>query len=157
MRIRLTKETETKPGSTSFLRNDGSVTWHKSTAFFAKHDLIHYAVETTLGYQEAFLGLVAGGRGLDSFGTQNGTKDIYTDQEIWTESIAGVCQWSSVVNDSSPNNTELLAILAKTFDERGISAPQISESQLSEIQMRVRDLHSLWDRVPAGETLELEF
>ena len=47
------------------VRADGSLTWQKQTdrhaAFFALHDLTHFAVETTLGYARGFFGLIAEG------------------------------------------------------------------------------------------------
>jgi hypothetical protein len=153
MKIRLTKEADHKSGTTTFLRDDGSCTWQKSSAFFAKHDLIHYAVETTLGYREAFLGFVAGGRDLDSFGTRNGVKDLYTQQELWTEAIVGICQWT----DTPLSNEELRATLMQTFDSNIGSAPDITERQLSEIRARAQELHHQWDLLPQGGTMELTF
>src|SRR5215831_14965859 len=49
-------------------RSDGSVTWQKQTkhaAFFALHDLTHFAVETVLGYHSGFFGLIDNGWELD--------------------------------------------------------------------------------------------
>lgn len=45
------------------VRADGSVTWQRhegrQPAFFPLHDLIHYAVESELGFHRGFYGLVA--------------------------------------------------------------------------------------------------
>ena len=53
-------------------RADGSVTWQrhpaKNSRFFPPHDLTHYAVETTLGFERGFYGLVAAGWDLSDFG-----------------------------------------------------------------------------------------
>lgn len=62
----------TKQGGLTVLtctRRDGSVTWQKSArgGFFGQHDLLHYAIETTLGLRESFFGLVAAGRSIESF------------------------------------------------------------------------------------------
>ncbi|MES2459334.1 MAG: hypothetical protein V4671_02035 [Armatimonadota bacterium] len=157
MKIRLTKGTGGKPGVTSFIREDGSCTWQKSTPFFARHDLIHYAVETALGYREAFLGLVARGRDLDSFGTQNGIKDVYTQEEIWTEAIAGICQWPDSTGAYPLSNQELLVILESSFEGKDCPAPAITEPQLLEIRSHVQEQHRRWDLVPEGETLEMTF
>lgn len=59
-------------GGSSFtlLRADGSSTWQRQArhaAFFAHHDLVHFAVERTLGLREAFYGLVAQGWAFDDF------------------------------------------------------------------------------------------
>lgn len=53
-------------------RADGSVTWQRQEGaqgrFFPRHDLTHYAVETVLGMDQAFYGLVASGWGFGDFG-----------------------------------------------------------------------------------------
>jgi hypothetical protein len=43
--------------------------------------MLHYVVETTLGFREAFFGLIAQGRDIASFGTRDGKKDTYTQEE----------------------------------------------------------------------------
>jgi len=58
--IQITKRSD-GGGVLRCVRADGSVTWQKQTArhaaFFALHDLTHFAVETTLGYRQGFFGL----------------------------------------------------------------------------------------------------
>jgi hypothetical protein len=51
------------------LRRDGSgvISRPRPGAFFARHDLLHYAVETTLGFRQGFFGLIAAGRSIESF------------------------------------------------------------------------------------------
>src|SRR3954454_18258245 len=57
----------------SCTRADGTTTWQRQqggqAAFFPRHDLTHYAVETTLGLREAFFGLVASGWDMSDFGS----------------------------------------------------------------------------------------
>ena len=57
--------------SITLTRADGTVTWQrqkgKLALVFPPHDLTHYAVETTLGYQHAFYGLVADGWDISDF------------------------------------------------------------------------------------------
>ena len=64
MRVQITKKADGS-GVLRCVRADGSVTWQKQpdrhAAFFALHDLTHFAVETTLGYRQGFFGLVAEG------------------------------------------------------------------------------------------------
>src|SRR5262249_6522068 len=51
------------------VRDDGSSTYSKSAhgEFFAPHDLMHYVVETTLGFRRAFFGLIAAGWSIPAF------------------------------------------------------------------------------------------
>src|SRR3982751_4823753 len=52
-------------------RRDGSVTWQRQRgslgAVFPPHDLTHYAVEQTLGFQHGFYGLIADGWAIEDF------------------------------------------------------------------------------------------
>src|SRR5688500_9663883 len=64
-----------KDGSASLacVRADGSTTWQRQDgqlgAFFPPHDLTHYAIETVLGYRNAFYGLIADGWEISDFST----------------------------------------------------------------------------------------
>jgi hypothetical protein len=53
--------------SLTAVRPNGSRTWSRLHPFFPAHDLLHYAVETTLGFHEAFFGLLAAGWAIDDF------------------------------------------------------------------------------------------
>src|SRR5436190_8612122 len=59
--------------SLSCTRADGTTTWQRQqggqAAFFPRHDLTHYAVETVLGHRHGFYGLVADGWDLTDFGS----------------------------------------------------------------------------------------
>jgi len=136
-----------KPHTLTCLRNDGSVTWSPvGSSVGAKHDLIHYVVETTLGYTEAFLGLVAQGRDLDDFGTKCGVKSAYTTEEQWAESIVGFLQWPTLTG------SEFAAQLAALTP-----APSVTPEQFTRICQQIADLHAWWDALPPGGTLELDF
>ena len=156
MLIRFAKGKKNKPDTLTCVRADGSCTWEPSHVGI-KHDLIHYAVETTLGYQEAFFGLVAGGRDMSAFGTKNGEKDVYTAEEGWAESIVGLLQWPSVGGGLPLSDAELLALLTQSCTDAGIPAPAVTTKQRGQIRTQVRDLHQRWDELPDGEALELFF
>lgn len=66
MIIRYTKGQD-KGDSIACFREDGSATWARANVG-VRHDLIHYVVETTLGLQEAFYGLLAAGWDMHDFG-----------------------------------------------------------------------------------------
>src|SRR5438094_310694 len=125
MIFRLAKGKNGRPPTLICVREDGSLTWQRSSDFFAYHDLMHYAVETTFGYREGFLGLVAQGRDLDSFGTRNGVKDVYTLEEGWAEGIVGLLQFSSVNGGPPLSEEELIPSLAKSCAARGVEPPPV--------------------------------
>ena len=56
-----------KPDTLTCIRDDGSVTWTYLHHEFALQDLAHYVVETTLGLENAFLGLIAKGYDIPDF------------------------------------------------------------------------------------------
>src|SRR4030095_7920419 len=62
--IRIKKNTD-GTAALSCTRANGTVTWQRQLGaqgmFFPRHDLTHYAVETVLGFQSAFYGLIADG------------------------------------------------------------------------------------------------
>jgi hypothetical protein len=157
MIIRLAKGKRDKPPTLTCLRGDGTSTWQRSTHYFAHHDLIHYAVETTLGYREAFLGLVAAGKDLDAFGTQNAVKDVYTLQEGWAEALVGLLQLPAGEGGAPLRDQELLDQLAKICTENGVPAPLIVAEQLGRIRARMRTLHETWDQLPEDGVMELTF
>ena len=157
MIIRLTKGKADKPGTLTCVRDDGSQTWQQSTPYFARHDLIHYAVETTLGYREAFWGLVAQGKGTDKFGTKRGVKDTYTLRRLGEKSMVGFLQWPSVGGGPALSDAEVLTMLGKTCADQGIAAPIINAEHLARIREQVEVLHRQWSQIPAGESLTLVF
>lgn len=157
MVIRWAKSKKNHAVTLTFLRNNGSCTWQVSSDYFARHDLIHYAVEFTLGYMQAFFGMVAQGRDVDDFGTKNGVRDVYTTEEKWAESLVGLLQWPVVSGGPALNDEELFAMFAKTCEDSGCPVPRLTSEQLARIREKVRLLHQQWDELPKGETLELVF
>ena len=48
-------------------RPDGTSTWTKTSPPIAVHDLLHYVIETELGYQDAFYGTIAKGYDINAY------------------------------------------------------------------------------------------
>src|SRR5579863_2703288 len=144
MIIRFTKQKKDRPEMLTCMRDDGSCTWQKSSGYFVHHDLIHYAAETTLGYRDAFWGLIAQGKDLDGFGTRDGVKDIYTLEEGWAEGIVGLLQWPSVSGGPDLTEEELLDMLAKTCADHGSPTPSLTSEQIVRIRDQIRALHAAW-------------
>src|ERR1700730_16431836 len=73
-------------------RADGSVTWQKQNtrhaAFFALHDLTHFAVESTLGFRRGFFGLIAEGWEVDDT-TGKGARGPLPEEAAVVEYIVG--------------------------------------------------------------------
>jgi hypothetical protein len=154
--IRFAKGKNGKPPTLTCTRDDGSATWQTSSDFFIRHDLIHYSIETTLGYRQAFFGLIAGGRGIQDFGTRNGVKDNYTQEAGWAEGLAGMIQFP--IETGTPlTSEECLAWVRRLYADYNQSGPDVTTEQIEVIRARITDLHARWDALPEGAALELSF
>lgn len=157
MIIRLTRGKDDKTTTLTCIRDDKTVTYQSNLEFFARHDLLHYAVETTLGYDDAFFGMVAAGRDIDDFGTQGGVKDTYTTREIWTEFIVALMQWGVDAHQAPASEAALVAQLERDCTDRGLPSPGVSVEQIGRIRRLADTLHRNWDRLVPGDTLTLPF
>ena len=144
----------------SCTRADGTVTWQKQQgqqgAFFPRHDLTHYAVETVLGHRRGFYGVVADGWDISDFGVPWPKGPMPADMDP-SELIVGFLDTeraSGVIWDAS----DLEAKAAQYFEMHNIDAKlSITNDELWKIRQRRGELFKMWEAVPPGETLELEF
>jgi len=157
MMIRFTKGVE-RPDSLTCVRDDGSRTWSAvGRTVGVRHDLIHYAVETVLGYREAFFGLVAAGRDIHSFGTKHGIKDSYPLEAQHAEQLVGLVQWPAMSGGPALTDDELLSLLADTCSLHNLPMPPVTTAQLTAIRAEARVLHRRWDQLAPGNHLDLVF
>ena len=56
-----------KPSVLTIYREDGSYSWSKLHRRLETHDLAHYSVESTLGFDKAFYGIIANGFEISDF------------------------------------------------------------------------------------------
>jgi hypothetical protein len=158
--IRIKKKTDGS-AALSCIRRDGSTTWQRQEGqlgrFFPLHDLTHYAVETVLGFQRAFYGLVAEGWDLSDFGTP-ATRGKIPDEAGLAEVVVGFFdleRMSGERGSADETNERIQAVRA----DRGLppTSFQISEDQIARIRRLRADLFDRWKAVPPGEALELSF
>ena len=88
MLIQIKKGRDSRP-TLVCVRADGTRTWSRVHPFFPMHDVTHYAVETVLGFTQAFFGLVAAGWSLESF-ADPGARARMPAEALWAESIVGL-------------------------------------------------------------------
>jgi len=134
-------------------RADGSVTWQKQAdrhaAHFSHHDLTHFAVETTLGCEQGFFGLIALGWDIEDT-TGNGLRGPLPDEAGEVESVVGLF-------DSERGSGALW-----TADEFAQFAPRsttrkLDEAAIRDIRSSRADLFRRWAGVETGGKLELEY
>lgn len=152
--IRLTRKPD---GTAAFacVRPDGTVTWQRQqgvrAGFFPIHDLTHYAVETELGHDRGFYGLVAEGWDLTDFGSPWPRGPMPADMDP-SELIVGMLDMeraSGVEMDAAEFNQ------AMALKQPGV--PTLSPDALARVRARCQELFHRWVSLPVGATLELPF
>jgi hypothetical protein len=158
--IRIKKKTD-GAAALSCIRPDGSTTWQRQEGqlgrFFPLHDLTHYAVETVLGFQRAFYGLVAEGWDLSSFGTVESRGKI-PDEAGLAESVVGLFDLERMTGErrtAEEMNEQLQTVRA----DRGLAATslRLTEEQIARIRELRAELFDRWKALPPGDALELLF
>jgi hypothetical protein len=141
-------------------RSDGSATWQKQesrhAAFFALHDLTHFAVETTLRFRNGFFGLVEQGWDIEETTGQEARGPI-PDEAKAVEYIVGALDGERAGGTiwTSADFNRAAAIHAESA---GFPAPRpLTEEELARVRARRAELFSKWNSTAPGEALELRF
>lgn len=150
-------------GRTAFTleRADGSRTWQRQerhAAFFAAHDLTHFAVETRLGLREAFYGLVARGWDFDDF-LPPYPRGPLPAEALWAETLVGLLDVER--GTAAPGETLMTAggfnaELRDKLTEASLAIPHtLDESELADIRTQRDALIAQWQALPPGDTMHL--
>ena len=147
MRIQLAKRAD-GVGVMRCTRPDGSVVWQKQPkhgAHFALHDLTHFAVEKTLGYQRGFYGLLAEGWDFDDV-TGKGARGPLPAEALEVERVVGVF------------DSERMSGAIYTVEEFNSFAPrEFTLEEITAVRKMRGELFERWFGTAAGSQLELEF
>lgn len=138
-------------GSIASQRNDGS-----GGRFFAVHDLRHLAVESVLGCDEGFYGLLAAGwEIIDTTG--KGARLELPEEAIAVEHLVGMLDADST-NGNASSAAELNEY-ASAFAKQNQRAASLilTEQNLTDIRGLISTLHSRWMALTEGESLKLSF
>jgi hypothetical protein len=150
----------------SCIRADDTVAVQRTAhgGFFALHDLMHYAVESTLGFRRAFLGLMADGWSFGTFGDRTDPRyGSMPVEAVWAENP--VAALSRVCGDPAWRDEELLESLAEDVNHelsavlvrQGVEGFRIAPEKLAETLCLFASLADRWAGVSIGGYLELEF
>jgi hypothetical protein len=157
MTIRFTKG-RNKPDTLTCRRDDGSCTW-AALNLPAGHDLGHYAIETTLGFRDAFFGLLASGWDIQDFGRvdpKTGRKPAIPPEAIQAEALAGLLDMERR-SAHPPAYDIFLEMLVSACAGLGLPAPALDAAQLEAIRGRHAALLRQWTEAAEGTSLELDF
>jgi hypothetical protein len=149
MLVEITKRAD-GAGVLRCVRDDGSVTWQKQdrhAAFFALHDLTHYAVETTLRWR-GFFGLVAEGWDLDDTGGK-GSRGPLPEEAGYVEQIVGLFDMERA--------SGAIWTIEEFHEFGGAAAGRLTVESIAAIRKRRAELFQQWAAVPVGGALRLQF
>ena len=136
------------------LRDDGTSTWMHERPGLVRHDLVHYAVETTLGYRVGFFGLVASGWDLQAFGHDPDSGErlpMPGTPEAPVEYVVSLFQQERRGVLRPADFGDALALYCPSV------APTLTDERRAGVRARIEDLFRQWDAVPPGGALELPF
>jgi hypothetical protein len=137
-------------------RADGSRTWSReSQPFLSFHDLAHYVVESTLGMQNGFYGLVAQGWDITTFADKTKAKDI-PPEAIWVEHAVNLLM---LHNSQGPLSAgEFNDAIGQEAATRGEAFLRpITDAELTAMTSLLNELHYRWRKLQPGESIELAF
>jgi hypothetical protein len=110
------------------------------------HDMVHYAVESTLAHR-GFLSLVAGGQAA-GFATAGGDSEESVERLV--ESFQAE-MWGGRVPAE-----DLLATYELACEARGHASVPVSAADVESIRARLDELTAQWAAVPLNQSLTLE-
>ena len=139
-----------KPDILTCVRDNGSVTWTHLHRGFVYHDFAHYVVETTLGFENAFFGLVAKGYDIPDFSEPKSTRPFEIPEEaINTEPIVALLQTDLLESEAARDGM---------FQSHSASLPMnITDEQLSVMRQKLQSLLQQWHDLQPGESMTLQF
>lgn len=155
MQLLITKYHD-KKNVIKYIRNNGTETWMYSDDFFVLHDLSHFALEKTLGYTTAFMGMLNDGTSIQDFEDRDTRNELtITKEALYAENMANLF----LMETMQGNFTNLNEVIKQAHE--GVStnypAPVLTEDNITNIRTALHDLISSWRSLPAGKTLQLEY
>ena len=142
-----------KPDTLTCIRDDGSTTWTYLHRGFAIQDFAHYVVETTLGYQRSFFGLVTKGYDIPDFNQPKAKRPFEIPEEaLNTEVIVGLLQTDLL--ESLRGNAERDELFR---DYSALLPVKITAVQLEIMQQKLQILLQKWHDLQPGESMTLQF
>lgn len=111
------------------------------------HDMVHYAVESTLGHR-GFLGMVADGAAA-AFTTQGGAVEAAIERLVETFQAE---MWGGRVPVA-----DLMATYEHACAASGHAVAPVSVGDIDAVRARIEALSADWARVPVGGSLTVRF
>lgn len=140
-------------------RADGTLTWTKLHPGMILHDLAHYAVETTLGLERAFYGLLAEGYDIGDFEAPKDKRlpamhpANLPAESLQVEHLINLLLTEMQCGSLLADFREQLATILRQSELPLM--PVLTEEALNSIREQIADLRGQWFALAEGETLSL--
>ena len=144
------------PATLACVRSDGSRTWGKEHPFFPVHDLTHCAVESVLGIDQGFFGLIATGWEIDDFAKPAASRKM-PFQAIIAEHIVGVFDRERALPASLTAAEFNETVTASLPPAQRDGFKGLTDAQLSQVRELRGVLEGRWYALQPGATMELTF
>ncbi len=144
------------PATLACVRADGTRTWGKEHPFFPVHDITHCAVESVLGFDQAFFGLIAAGWSIDDFEKPRATRTM-PFQALVAEHVVGVFDRERALPEPLTAGEFNETVIASLPAAERPAFRRLTEAQLSQVRELRRMLEARWYALPPGETLAIPF
>lgn len=150
------KKQQNKAPTLHLTRVDGSETWMTFKHSFIQHDLVHYAAETVLDWQEGFYGLIEKGANLTDFDADNRTKRPELPlAAIQMEFIVNLLE--TEIYQKTPLEDFNQQLLKNCEDANCLAPLPISDEKLKAIRATFSEINQQWRETAIGGELILEW
>src|SRR6266487_3336399 len=137
-------------------RKDRTSTWIHLDAFFLHHDLVHYAVETTLQFKSAFYGMIAKGISITDFELSKDQRNIeLSDEALYAENIVNLIMMESYQGKLDNFNATLHESLQQ--NKFFLNPVFVADEQLQAIHNAYLHLTQQWNKLQKGESITFHF
>ncbi len=160
MLVRFTKNSPAAKADTlTCIRPDGTSTHGEMPRQgILPHDALHFVVEATLGWHDAFFGQVARGATLDHLTTTlHGAKIERSrpTQALQSECLVECLQSETWGGTSDP--ATFAETLVLTCRRRSVPPPDIDAEELTRVRLALREFGAAWRPLGPGQSLERTF
>ncbi len=124
--------------------------------FFVLHDLSHFALEKTLGYQTAFMGMLNRGMDLKDFEDREKRKLMeVTDEAVYAENMANLF----LMEISQGNFDNLNQVFQYAFKpmNKNLPPPVLTEKEIASARNYLKKLITQWKALSVNGTLYLDY
>jgi hypothetical protein len=151
MELRITKHSD-KPHLIAYHRDNGTITWMYADEFFVLHDLSHFAIEKTLGYTTAFMGMLNQGMEIKDFENREIRNSLtITPEAIYAENMANLF----LMERSQGILEDFNQVLKEAFNpmKKELESPVLTKKKIDSIRNYFNGIVEAWKLLPNKETM----